>query len=113
MSNPLTSTKQNQEMLAVNSTTNTQAVDIGSTEGPIAIQISWTGASSADMVLTLEFSNDKQVWIPLTDKQRIIDSDVNGGHLWDLSTGVEFVRVNILVNGGSANFVLKFNGKSR
>ena len=113
MANPLRSTRQDQQMLSVSSTTNSDPMDIGSTEGPISVQIAWKNASSVDMIATLELSNDKEFWVPLTAQQRVIDSDTSESHIWDLSTGVEYLRVNILVNGGSADFTIKLNGKSR
>ena len=105
-----------QDLLAVNqtisSTTQTNTVDLGSIEGSFSVQVVWTNGTAVNMALTVELSNDSTNFVPITATSQTITS-ASGTHMFDMQTGAEFLRVAITVTGGSADFSIYLNGKSR
>ena len=51
----------------VNSLTYSAVVDIGSTEGPFAMQVVWTGGVTPNINVSLEVSNNLQDWSAVAD----------------------------------------------
>lgn len=114
MSNPLRSNLQfefiSNEVISADTTS--RSVNLGETEGPISIMAAWENGVSVDMTLSLLVSNNNVHFTEIPDSVQTI-SGATGVHMWDLYTGVEFVKVQILVTGGSATLYIELNAKTR
>jgi len=111
----LKSNHQNMPLVDTNisSSTNTDSVCIGGFEGPFSIQVIWENGAALDVDISLEVSNDNTHWAPYSGSTQNITAAA-ASHMYDISeSGVEFIRVVLTVNAGSADFTIKFNGKSR
>lgn len=97
----------------ISTTTNTTSVCIGNYEGPFAIQVVWVNGLTLDVDISLEVSNNNRDWAPYTGSGQNITA-ASGSHMYDISeSGVEFIRVVLTVNTGSAKFSILYNGKAR
>lgn len=88
--------------------------DIGSAEGGYAVQVVLTNDSAADMDFTIEASLDGITYSPISTTTTKL---VSGGDLdiiWDVgNTSVEFIKIDIVVNTGSADVKIMYSSKAR
>lgn len=111
----LTSTKQDIPFRSelISATTNSDVVDIGSTEGPCAMQLEWSGGSGVDFTVSLEVSNNKINWVTIPSSSVNITTNSGVAMFDPINSGAEFLRINVAVTAGSATVSAYFNGKSR
>ena len=114
MSNPLRSTLQfeffSNEVISAD--VDSKSVNLGESEGPISIMVAWEDGSSVDMTFSLLVSNNNVNFTEIAESVQTISGN-SGVHIWDILTGVEFMKVRALVNGGSATFYVELNAKTR
>lgn len=97
---------------AISSTSYSKEISLDEIEGPASIQLIWENGATVNMDVSLQFSNDKIHWTTVSTTINNI-TDNTGSVFWDFTTGAEFVRIEVAVNAGSADFSALFNGKSR
>jgi hypothetical protein len=98
----------------ISSTTISRAVKIGKYEGDFAVQVIWDSGASLDVDVELLVSNvNEDGTFSTVGGSSINSTDSSGAHIWDITSGAEFMKVKITINSGSANFRVYFNGKSR
>lgn len=97
----------------VSSTTYSDVVDIGSTEGPFAMQVVWTGGVTPNINVSLEVSNNLQDWSEVSGTAVNITSNADNVMYDPITSGAEFLRIKISPVAGSATFSAFFNGKVR
>lgn len=99
--------------LEITATSYSSIVDIGSVEGPFAMQIVWTGGVTPDIDISLEVSNNLQDWSAVASSSVNITSVADNLMYDPITSGAEFLRIKFVVNAGSAIFSAYFNGKVR
>jgi hypothetical protein len=111
---PLLNRRQDRPFIdePISVTTQSKSLSLDGVEGLFSIQLAWDTGITVDMNISLQISNDKKVWVTIPDSIVNI-TDASGVHMWDMVSGAQFIRIDIEVTTGSANFTCNFNGKSR
>lgn len=99
--------------VAISSLTYSAVVDIGSTEGPFAMQVVWSAGAAPNINVSLEVSNNLQDWSTLAGTTVNVASAADNFIYDPVTSGAEFLRIKFAVVSGSATFSAYFNGKVR
>jgi hypothetical protein len=115
MSNRLISSKVSNiiQDLTINTTYTSSSTDVSNLEDGYSYAIGWTNGASLDVDITLQVSLDDENYVTVTDSTQNITDNI-GTHIYDVTgTSIRYARIVLTVNSGSADFTIKFNGKSR
>ena len=96
----------------INATVYSKTISLDEVEGPASVQLVWINGATVDMDVSLQFSNNGSDWTTVATTTTNITTNADS-IFWDFSTGAEFVRIEVAVTTGSADFSAFFNGKSR
>jgi hypothetical protein len=80
---------------------NSNEVDMDE-ESLVSCQVRTTNESSFTGIATVEISNDPDVWISLSDTAT--DLTGNDAVFFDLQTAANYIRINVHVTTGEADF---------
>lgn len=87
----------------VNTDWTSPAASLDDRLGPFSITLLYDNGTSANMVAKIEYSNDGILWAAEADDTNSLTIDDESGSIsFDINgSGMQFVRVSILVIGGS------------
>lgn len=97
----------------LSATTLSSWINIGEYEGPFSIQVVWESGTAVNMSSELEVSNDG-IHFSTYPLSNLPITGANGNNFYDIAEcGANFMRVKIVITGGSATISTLFNGKAR
>jgi hypothetical protein len=100
--------------VTINADFESPSIDIDNREAEFGVLFSYDSGSSVDMKLSLQFSPNRIDWFDVEGSDVTITDD-SGNHFWDIGgTGASFLRVKVVVNGGSVDVSkISYSGKRR